>query len=83
VRAADRRHWFARPPYRTLQVRINGIGETEMAGIYWLGALLVGLVLGLVAVAMLIIEYTGYAIGVAATVVAGTVTSRLPGRHAA
>lgn len=54
-----------------------------MAALYWLGATLVGLVLGIVAGTLLIVEYIGYAIGVGAAVIASRFATLLPGHRAA
>lgn len=54
-----------------------------MAGMYWLGALLVGLVVGIVAWIGMNLAGIGYAIGVGTAVVARATVARLPGRHPA
>ena len=54
-----------------------------MAALYWLGAKLFGLLLGIVAGTVLIVEYTGYSIGVGAAVIASRFATLLPGHRAA
>ena len=54
-----------------------------MAALYWLGATLLGLLLGIVAGTVLIVEYIGYAIGVGAAVIASRFATLLPGHRAA
>lgn len=54
-----------------------------MAGIYWLGALLVGLVVGIVAWIGMNLAGIAYAIGVGTAVVARTTVAHFPGRHTA
>ena len=54
-----------------------------MAAMYWIAATLVGLVVGLVAGVLLILEYTGYAIGVGATVIGSQLVHALPRRRTA
>lgn len=80
---ADLRHWFTTAQSGTLQTWINSFGRTEMAGIYWIAAMLFGLVVGLVSGVLLTLEYTGYAIGVGATVIASQLVHALPRRRTA
>lgn len=54
-----------------------------MAAIYWVAAALLGLVLGLAAGVMLIVEYTGYFIGVGTMVIGSQLARALPRRRPA
>lgn len=54
-----------------------------MAPITWVAATIFWLVAGIVAGLLLIVEYTGYAIGVGVTVIASQLAHALPRRRAA